>query len=53
VRQERQEPAVQTKQPLIIRKGERLPTPEQLDSLAASRPRGEKPALLTRKSEQE
>ena len=54
-RYERQEPAVQdsraTKQPLIIRKGERLPTAEQLDSLSNSRPRGEKPALLTRKSE--
>ena len=52
---ERQEPAVQdaraTKQPLIIRKGERLPTAEQLDQLSDSRPRGEKPALLTRKSE--
>ncbi|HSC83940.1 MAG TPA: DEAD/DEAH box helicase [Pseudomonas sp.] len=56
-RRERQEPAVQdsrtAKQPLIIRKGERLPTPEQLDSLPSARPRGEKPALLTRKSEQE
>ena len=54
-RYERQEPAVQdsraAKQPLIIRKGERLPTAEQLDSLSNSRPRGEKPALLTRKSE--
>ncbi|WP_068824855.1 DEAD/DEAH box helicase [Pseudomonas sp. BMS12] len=53
-RYERQEPAVQdrvAKQPLIIRKGERLPTAEQLDSLSSSRPRGEKPALLTRKSE--
>ncbi|MEO4046817.1 DEAD/DEAH box helicase [Pseudomonas sp. CAU 1711] len=52
-RYERQEPAVQdnraTKQPLIIRKGERLPTLEQLESLQESRPRGEKPALLTRK----
>ncbi|MGA6175741.1 hypothetical protein ACPERO_01400, partial [Delftia sp. zbq_16] len=54
-RYERQEPAVQdsraAKQPLIIRKGERLPTAEQLDSLSNSRPRGEKPALLTRKSD--
>ncbi|MDX5371700.1 MAG: DEAD/DEAH box helicase [Pseudomonadaceae bacterium] len=54
-RYERQEPAVQdsraTKQPLIIRKGERLPTLEQLESLSGSRPRGEKPALLTRKNE--
>jgi ATP-dependent RNA helicase RhlE len=54
-RYERQEPAVQdsrtTKQPLIIRKGERLPTMEQLESLQDSRPRSEKPALLTRKSD--
>ncbi|WP_394559792.1 DEAD/DEAH box helicase [Aquipseudomonas alcaligenes] len=54
-RYERPEPAVQdsraAKQPLIIRKGERLPTLEQLESLQDSRPRGEKPALLTRKSE--
>ncbi|MBC9248935.1 DEAD/DEAH box helicase [Pseudomonas alcaligenes] len=54
-RSERQEPAVQdsraSKQPLIIRKGERLPTAEQLDSLSNSRPRGEKPALLTRKQD--
>ena len=51
-RYERQEPAVQeraAKQPLIIRKGERLPTLEQLESLQESRPRSEKPALLTRK----
>ncbi|UVE18137.1 DEAD/DEAH box helicase [Pseudomonas sp. LS44] len=52
---ERQEPAVQdprsnSKQPLIIRKGERLPTAEQLDQLD-NRPRGEKPALLTRNRE--
>ena len=48
----RQEPAVQdprtVKQPLIIRKGERLPTAEQLDQLSSERSRGEKPALLTR-----
>ncbi|MEK1906646.1 MAG: DEAD/DEAH box helicase [Pseudomonas sp.] len=54
-RGERQEPAVQdsrtSKQPLIIRKGERLPTAEQLDSLSSSRPRGEKPALLSRKQD--
>jgi ATP-dependent RNA helicase RhlE len=54
-RYERQEPAVQdsraTKQPLIIRKGERLPTLEQLESLQDSRPRSEKPALLTRKND--
>jgi ATP-dependent RNA helicase RhlE len=54
-RYERQEPAVQdsraAKQPLIIRKGERLPTLEQLESLPGSRPRSEKPALLTRKSD--
>ncbi|WP_177412151.1 DEAD/DEAH box helicase [Pseudomonas cavernae] len=54
LRSERHEPAVQDprssgKQPLIIRKGERLPTPEQLEQLEQSnRPRGEKPALLTR-----
>ncbi|WP_220812341.1 DEAD/DEAH box helicase [Pseudomonas paralcaligenes] len=52
-RYDRQEPAVQdsraAKQPLIIRKGERLPTLEQLESLQETRPRGEKPALLTRK----
>lgn len=54
-RSERQEPAVQdsraSKQPLIIRKGERLPTAEQLDSLSNSRPRSEKPALLSRKQD--
>ncbi|MGL4318485.1 MAG: DEAD/DEAH box helicase [Pseudomonas sp.] len=54
-RGERQEPAVQdsraSKQPLIIRKGERLPTAEQLDSLSNSRPRSEKPALLSRKQD--
>ncbi|WP_049272974.1 DEAD/DEAH box helicase [Pseudomonas putida] len=52
----RQEPAVSNqrqpeKQPVIIRKEsklDRFPTPEQLDDLP-SRPRGEKPALLTRK----
>ncbi|WP_454256451.1 DEAD/DEAH box helicase [Pseudomonas sp. Marseille-Q8238] len=52
---DRQEPAVQdsrtVKQPLIIRKGERLPTAEQLDQLSDNRPRGEKPALLTRRTE--
>ena len=58
-RNARQEPAVQDvrskPQPLIIRKGERLPTAEQLDQLSeSSRPRGEKPALLMRnRSEQE
>ncbi|MGP0171527.1 DEAD/DEAH box helicase [Pseudomonas sp. NCHU5208] len=40
------------RQPLIVHKSSRLdrfPTPEQLDELAnSSRPRGEKPALLTR-----
>lgn len=40
------------RQPLIVHKSSRLdrfPTPEQLDELAnGSRPRGEKPALLTR-----
>src|SRR5690606_25056642 len=47
------EPAAQPardKQPVIIHKGERLPTPEQLDELSR-RPRGEKPALLTRNRE--
>ncbi|SDC31595.1 ATP-dependent RNA helicase RhlE [Pseudomonas guariconensis] len=51
----RQEPAVrsprETHQPVIIRKESKLdryPTPEQLDDLP-SRPRGERPALLTRK----
>ncbi len=49
----RQEPAVQnprTTQPKIMHKeskADRFPTPEQLDQLP-SRPRGEKPALLTR-----
>ncbi|WP_207955608.1 DEAD/DEAH box helicase [Pseudomonas putida] len=51
----RQEPAVRSgreqHQPVIIRKESKLdryPTPEQLDDLP-SRPRGERPALLTRK----
>ncbi|MCU0122622.1 DEAD/DEAH box helicase [Pseudomonas vlassakiae] len=51
----RQEPAVRSPreqhQPVIIRKESKLdryPTPEQLDELP-SRPRGERPALLTRK----
>ncbi|MDA7088876.1 DEAD/DEAH box helicase [Pseudomonas sp. SA3-5] len=43
------------KQPVIVHKGsrstERFPTPEQLDQLPSSRPRGEKPALLTRNRE--
>ncbi|WP_313741016.1 DEAD/DEAH box helicase [Pseudomonas sp.] len=51
----RQEPAVRSprepqNQPVIIRKEsklERYPTPEQLDDLP-NRPRGERPALLTR-----
>jgi len=51
----RQEPAVRSSrepqnQPVIIRKESKLdryPTPEQLDDLP-SRPRGERPALLTR-----
>jgi ATP-dependent RNA helicase RhlE len=49
----RQEPAVQNpreNQPKIMHKeskSDRFPTPEQLDQLP-SRPRGEKPALLTR-----
>ncbi|WGO93112.1 DEAD/DEAH box helicase [Pseudomonas viciae] len=51
--QPRQEPAVQPprgNQPKIMHKeskADRFPTPEQLDQLP-SRPRGEKPALLTR-----
>ncbi|QTU09556.1 DEAD/DEAH box helicase [Pseudomonas protegens] len=51
--QPRQEPAVQNprgNQPKIMHKEsktDRFPTPEQLDQLP-SRPRGEKPALLTR-----
>ena len=51
--QPRQEPAVQnprSNQPKIMHKeskADRFPTPEQLDQLP-SRPRGEKPALLTR-----
>jgi ATP-dependent RNA helicase RhlE len=53
----RQEPAVRSSrqpqsQPVIIHKESKLdryPTPEQLDDLP-SRPRGERPALLTRKS---
>jgi len=51
--QSRQEPAVQNPrgtQPKIMHKeskADRFPTPEQLDQLP-SRPRGEKPALLTR-----
>ncbi|KIQ05293.1 MULTISPECIES: DEAD/DEAH box helicase [Pseudomonas] len=50
----RQEPAVRSsrdKQPVIVHKSsrsDRLPTPEQLDQLQSTRPRGEKPALLTR-----
>jgi ATP-dependent RNA helicase RhlE len=54
----RQEGAVKSprdKQPVIVHKGsrstERFPTPEQLDQLPSSRPRGEKPALLTRNRE--
>ncbi|KRW61577.1 DEAD/DEAH box helicase [Pseudomonas sp. TTU2014-080ASC] len=43
------------KQPLILHKSSRLdrfPTPEQLDELTSTRPRGEKPALLTRNREE-
>jgi ATP-dependent RNA helicase RhlE len=52
----RQEPAVQdvrtVKQPLIIRKGERLPTLEQLSELDNRSGKRERPALLsTRPSE--
>jgi ATP-dependent RNA helicase RhlE len=54
----RQEAAVKSprdKQPVIVHKGsrlDRLPTAEQLDELANARPRGEKPALLTRNREE-
>ncbi|HBX56422.1 DEAD/DEAH box helicase [Pseudomonas sp. UBA2684] len=54
----RQEAAVKSprdKQPVIVHKGSRLdrfPTPEQLDELSNARPRGEKPALLTRNREE-
>ena len=57
---QRQEPAVKgprDKQPLIVHKESKrdlLPSPEQLeqlDQLSSSRPRGEKPALLTRNRE--
>ncbi len=44
-------PRPSERQPLIIRKEsriDRLPSAEQLDELTSSRPRGEKPALLTR-----
>ncbi|MDP2246411.1 DEAD/DEAH box helicase [Pseudomonas sp.] len=54
----RQEGAVKSprdKQPVIVHKGsrstERFPTPDQLDQLPSNRPRGEKPALLTRNRE--
>ncbi|WP_437882001.1 DEAD/DEAH box helicase [Pseudomonas sp. LRF_L74] len=51
----RQQPVVAepraSKQPLIIRKGERLPTAEQLEQLDNQRSRGEKPALLIRRNE--
>jgi ATP-dependent RNA helicase RhlE len=54
----RQDSAVKNprdKQPVLVHKGSRLdrqPTPEQLDELASARPRGEKPALLTRNREE-
>jgi len=54
--QQRQEPAVRgprDNQPRIVHKeskADRFPSPEQLDQLP-SRPRGEKPALLTRNRE--
>jgi len=44
------------KQPIIMHKAsrsDRLPTAEQLDQLPSSRPRGEKPALLTRNRDSE
>ncbi|MBF7728558.1 DEAD/DEAH box helicase [Pseudomonas sp. N040] len=51
LRSGRQEPAVQdarsVKQPLIIRKGERLPTLEQLSELESRNDRRERPALLS------
>ena len=34
-------------------RSDRLPTAEQLDQLPSSRPRGEKPALLTRNRDSE
>ncbi len=57
MRSGRQEPAVQdtraVKQPLIIRKGERLPTLEQLSELENRSGKRERPALLsTRPSEE-
>ncbi|MHA6492073.1 DEAD/DEAH box helicase [Pseudomonas borbori] len=53
-RQEGPKKTPSDKQPVIVHKGSRLdrfPTPEQLDELTNSRPRGEKPALLTRSRE--
>ncbi|SNS91319.1 DEAD/DEAH box helicase [Pseudomonas segetis] len=50
-RSERSASKATEKQPVIMHKSSRLdrfPTPEQLDQLPSSRPRGEKPALLTR-----
>ena len=53
-RSERQEPAVQAvKQPLIIRKGERLPTLEQLSELEGRTSRRERPALLSTRASEE
>ena len=53
----RQEPAVQdvrtVKQPLIIRKGERLPTLEQLSELENRTTKRERPALLSTRSSEE
>ncbi|GAB3372140.1 DEAD/DEAH box helicase [Azotobacter armeniacus] len=48
-------PRKQERQPLILHKeskSDRFPTAEQLDQLSGRRPRGEKPALLTRNREE-
>ena len=48
-----QEPAVPVKQPLIIRKGERLPTLEQLSELDGRSGKRERPALLSTRSSED
>ena len=52
-RSTRQEPAIPTKQPLIIRKGERLPTLEQLSELESRTSKRERPALLSTRSSED
>ena len=52
-RSARQEPAVPAKQPLIIRKGERLPTLEQLSELENRSGKRERPALLSTRSSED